>query len=74
MSLKIDISYTENREANEVLKLLEPILYRFKIDPDKLDQLRTAPDLPIKGDATPVYKRLYLKPKKMKTTKSGDST
>lgn len=47
MSLKIRVSYTEDGEAALILKLLKPILGRFKVK---------------KSTGTPPYKHLYFTP------------
>lgn len=45
MSLKIKVSYTEDGEAAMILKLLKPILGRFKVK---------------KSTGTPPYNHLYF--------------
>lgn len=49
MSMKIKISYTEESEANEAMRLLQPLAGCFKIK---------------KSDGTPPYKHIYFNPTK----------
>lgn len=48
MSLKIKVSYTEEKEAAAFLNLLQPIIDLFKVK---------------KSEGTPPYKHLYFMPK-----------
>lgn len=49
MPTRINISFTDESEAKEVLTLLAPILDRFKVK---------------KSNATTTYKHIYIDPKK----------
>ena len=51
MSVKIKISYTQEKEAEAILRLLKPVSGCFKIK---------------KSMGTPPYKHIYFTPKKRK--------